>query len=366
MREEAALATAILKKLRARRRTALATVVRVSGSAYRREGAKVAIDETGITTGMISGGCLEPEVVETAAGVLRDGQPRARRFDLEDDVLWGLGMGCGGTVDVLIELVTKHPAWKHWLLSLSQGEAAVRAVVHGPAEGPLPVGSWTLIRERGATVGTLDGNAVEAVVAAAQPLLGADRPTSRTQIIEGAEILFDVNRPPVEVVLFGAGQDAVPVADFALRLGLSVTVVDPRPVLANSDRFPGTKVIVAHPSEYDDKVYLDAQSFVIIMNHQLERDQAALFFALESDALYVGVLGPRLRFEKLLGNLEKEGFQATPQQLDRLRNPVGLDIGAEGPEEIAVAVLAELLAVRNGFGAGFLRERPGGIHIPAK
>ena len=365
MREEAALAAAILANRKSGRRTALATVVRVSGSAYRREGAKVAIDETGVATGMISGGCLEPEVADTASSVLRNGEPEFRRFDLKDDALWGLGMGCDGTVDVLIELIDRHPAWDPWLHALSVGEISVRAVVHGSSQASLPLGSWILLTE-GAAIGTMEDELSATLVAAARAILTSDHPTSQTQLIEGSEILFDVNLPPTEVVLFGAGHDAIPVAALAVKLGLAVSVVDPRPNLASAERFPDSHIILAHASEYPEKVRLGPRSYVAIMNHQLERDQAALLFALESDAPYVGVLGPRSRCGKLLDGLGKEGFQATPQQLARLRNPMGLDIGAEGPCEIAVSILAELLAVRNRFSAGFLTERPGGIHSPGK
>ncbi len=366
MREEAALAAAILANRKSGRRTALATVVRVSGSAYRREGAKVAIDETGAATGMISGGCLEPEVADTAARVLREGVPEFRRFDLEDDALWGLGMGCGGTVEVLVEFVDGHSAWDHWLHGLSNGIASVRAVVHGSRAASLPLGSWILLTEGFAAVGTIEDELSATLVGAAQAILTSDHPTSQTQLLEGSKVLFDVNLPPTEIVLFGAGHDAIPVAALAVKLGLAVSVVDPRPNLANAERFPDSQIILAHPSEYPEKVRLGPRSYVAIMNHQLERDQAALLLALESDAPYVGVLGPRLRCSKLLDGLGKEGFQPTPQQLARLRNPMGLDIGAEGPQEIAVSVLAEVLAVQKRYSAGFLTKRPGGIHSPGK
>ena len=366
MREEAVLAAAISANRKSGRRTALATVVRVSGSAYRREGAKVAIDAAGAATGMISGGCLEPEVANTAAFVLRSGEPEFRRFDLEDDAPWGLGMGCGGTVDVLIELIDEHPAWDSWLHSLSVGEASVRAVVHGSSEASRPVGSWIFVTESSAVTGTVEDELSATLIAAARAMLTSDDPGSQTQLIGGCEVLFDVNLPATEIVLFGAGHDAIPVAALAVKLGLVVSVVDPRPNLANAERFPDCQIIPAHPSEYTEKVRLDPRSYVAIMNHQLERDQAALRLGLESDAPYVGVLGPRLRCGKLLDGLGKEGFEATPQQLARLRNPMGLDIGAEGPQQIAVSILAELLAVRNRFSAGFLAQRPGGIHSPGE
>ena len=187
-------------------------------------------------------------------------------------------------------------------------------------------------------------------------------PQSRVYASGNARVFLDVNRPPLEIVVFGAGMDAVPVVRLALSLGFSVNVVDPRPSLNRPERFPGARITISHPTEFPEKVAMPAGSYALIMNHQLDRDGAGIRYAMESGALYVGVLGPRPRFQKLMDELADEGFRPDAAARDRIHNPVGLDIGAEGPEQIAVSILAEILAVQNGFGGGFLAARSGGIH----
>jgi xanthine/CO dehydrogenase XdhC/CoxF family maturation factor len=149
-------------------------------------------------------------------------------------------------------------------------------------------------------------------------------------------------------------------ANQALVLGFRVTVVDARPELLQG--FEGCQTIQAAHDEYAQKVTLSPRQHVIVMNHHLDIDRQALRFALESPARYVGVLGPRSRLEKILEALRAEGFVPSLEQMARLRNPIGLDIGAESPEEIAVAALAEIVALQRGFQGGFLRDKKGGIH----
>lgn len=170
------------------------------------------------------------------------------------------------------------------------------------------------------------------------------------------QVFFDVNLPPFELMIFGAGHDAVPVARFAGELGFRTTVVDPRPAYNTEERFPGCRLILADRHLWEEKVTIGRRTFVLVMNHHLERDRAAIRFALNSPAPYVGVLGPKSRRERLLAALEKEGVSFGEEQLARMYNPVGLDIGAETPEEVAVSILAEMLAFRSGHTGGFLRD----------
>jgi len=187
---------------------------------------------------------------------------------------------------------------------------------------------------------------------------GTSRPTTR--YVQEAEVFFDVSSPIPELVLFGAGHDAKPMANQALVLGFKVTVVDARPELLQG--FSGCQTLQAAPEEYAQKIHLTPRQHVIVMNHHLDIDRQALRFALESPVRYVGVLGPRSRLEKILGVLKGEGFVPSPEQIARLRNPIGLDIGAESPEEIAVAAMAEIVALQRGFQGGFLSDKKAGIH----
>jgi xanthine dehydrogenase accessory factor len=163
-------------------------------------------------------------------------------------------------------------------------------------------------------------------------------------------------------VIFGAGYDAAPLARDAWSLGFTVTVVDVREAFLTGERFPHATRVAAHNSEFGNRLLLSRRSHAVIMNHHLERDREALRFALASEAPYIGVLGPRTRYDKLLRALGEEGVRPDAESLSRVRSPVGLALGAETPEEIAVSILGEILALERGFDAGFLSGRTAGLH----
>lgn len=349
----------------------MATVVRVKGSAYRREGAKMLIDDQGTMTGIISGGCLEPDIAEAAKTVMTHEQPLIRHLNLDEDDVWGLGIGCGGTIDVYIESIKASPLLDAWVSAVKQEQVTVVATaIEVSAGSELEVGARLLVPETGSPLGTLGSTSLDhAVIEAARQKLNQPDPRSETRRFnllgsEYADVFLDVNVPLPELVIFGAGHDAIPLVEFAVRLGYNVTVVDARPAFATTERFPGATVIVAHPDELAQQVRLGPRSYVVIMNHHLVRDRAALRFALESAAPYIGLLGPRPRYLRLLDELRREGFEPAEESLARLHSPVGLDIGAESPEEVAVSILGEVLASRKGHGGGFLRNRQGAVHAP--
>jgi len=332
--------------------TALATVVRVIGSAYRREGAKMLVREDGGSACMISGGCLEQEMIEIAMQILARGRAERTIFDYNEEKTWW--PGCGGTVEVWVEPVEPDGLMHRWLLSSTASEPSILATVLSGGEGRI----W--LRPDGSPEGQITPPELQAQVLriASQMTPGTSRPTTR--YVQEAEVFFDVSSPIPELVLFGAGHDAKPMANQALVLGFNVTVVDARPELLQG--FSDCHTIQAAHDEYAQKVKLAARQHVIVMNHHLDIDRHALRFALESPARYVGVLGPRNRLEKILDALRTEGFVPSPEQLSRLRNPIGLDIGAESPEEIAVSALAEIVAMQRGFAGGFLNDKKSGIH----
>jgi xanthine dehydrogenase accessory factor len=384
VKENREIVRAMEEMKRSGRRMALATVVRVRGSAYRREGAKLLIEEGGNTVGVISGGCLEPDVAEVAKGVMADGRPALRRYELDEELVWGLGLGCPGTVDIWIEPVSDAAArplgrdgedlreergfqegdcYGSWLRCLREERAAVLATLLEPSSSALQAGARLLIPQEGEPMGDLGDSSLNRwVIERAREKLDGLYPRSETlpfSLPEGdpMQVFFDVNLPPFELVIFGAGHDAIPVAKYAEELGFRTTVVDPRSAYATEDRFPGSRIVLADRDSWADQVSIGRRTFVLVMNHHLERDRAAIRFALNSPAPYVGVLGPRSRREKMLEALEREGVTFGQEQLARMYNPVGLDIGAETPEEVAISILSEILAFRNGHAGGFLREQ---------
>ena len=338
---------------------ALATVVRVKGSAYRREGTRMFVRQNGTYECSLSGGCLEPTVAEAAARVIATGEPVIVSYDLADESIWGLGIGCSGAVDIRIERLEDDAITRAWLTILERGEAAVLVTPLSGVSGRMIVGGAGVIAG-----GLSDAVVEQEAVAHARGRLRAPYPASGPESIGSAEVFCEITMPPPELVIFGAGHDAAPVARLAWTLGFAVTVVDVREAFLAPDRFPGATLACAHFSQFAARVKLRPGSFALIMNHHVERDQESLRFSLESDAAYIGVLGPRARYDKLLAGLADQGYVPDPMQAARVRSPVGLSLGAETPEEVATSILGEVLAIRRGFDGGFLSGSVGSLHRP--
>ena len=225
-------------------RAALATVVRVRGSAYRREGTKMLIGEDGSQVCMISGGCLEQEVGEIARQVLASGVPTMQHFDLDEDVMWGLGIGCGGSLDVYIEPFDDGAAYGRWHEAVeTQRAACLATVIKSSAEAFVPVGARLFVGEDGTTSGGVHAELDPILEEQAGVVMAQLYPAARTEAYrtpDGVtlEVFLDVTVPPPELVLFGAGHDAIPLARLADQLGFKVSVVDPRHAFVTAERFP--------------------------------------------------------------------------------------------------------------------------------
>jgi xanthine/CO dehydrogenase XdhC/CoxF family maturation factor len=358
-RETERLLVAIRQAQATQERVALATVVRVKGSAYRREGTRMLVRGNGTYECALSGGCLEPSVAGAALHVIETGEPRIVSYDLADDSLWGLGTGCSGAVDVRIERLEDDAMTAQWLTVLERGDLAVLATPLSGTSGRL------LVRGTGEIVGGLSESAIEReAVAHARAQLLAPFPQSGPEHIGSSEVFFEISVPPPELVIFGAGHDAVPLAQQATMLDFAVTVVDVRAAYLTVERFPTATLLSAHFSQFPDTVRVGAGSFVLVMNHHVERDRESLRFALNSAAAFIGVLGPRSRYQKLLAGLAAEGYLPPASSVSRVRSPVGLSLGAETPEEVAISILSEILAIRRGFEGGFLSGSVHSLHRP--
>jgi len=348
--ETAQLLEAIAQAHQEGQQTALATVIRVIGSAYRREGAKMLVRQDGGSACMISGGCLEQEMIEIAMQILARGQAERTIFDYNEERTWW--PGCGGTVEVWVEPVEQESQIMRWLRS-SESDSSVLATVIDGGRGRI----WVKADD---VEGQLEPAELQEPVirAAKQMLQGSSRPTTR--YMQEAEVFFDISTSVPELVLFGAGHDAKPMSNQALVLGFKVTVVDARPELLA--QFKDVQITQAAPEEFAGKLSLSPRSNVIVMNHHLDIDRKCLQYLLDTPVQYLGMLGPRNRLEKILDAMQAEGYQPTALQLARIRNPIGVDMGAESPEEIAVAALVEIVALQRGFSGGFLNDKKLGIH----
>jgi xanthine/CO dehydrogenase XdhC/CoxF family maturation factor len=352
----------------------LATVVRVAGSTYRRAGARMLIPERGAPVGLISGGCLEPDVALRSREVLASGEPKLVRYDTrsDDDLVWGLGLGCNGLVELLLERLPpeREPDPLEVLRqSVRERRSAVLATVFAaPGEARVAVGDRIALRDAGSQSGELATSALATNVTrdGLAALGSGSARIAAYETEEGrCEVLIESFEPPLPLAVIGAGPDALPVTRLAAELGFEVTVVDRRPAYADASRFPdATRVLDCEPSEVLDRVSIGPRSAVLVMTHSYPQDLEYLRALLPSPACYVGILGPRQRTERLLKELAEQGVEPSAEQRGRLFAPVGLDIGADNPEEIALAILAEIRAVQNGKRGGSLRDREGPIHPP--
>jgi xanthine dehydrogenase accessory factor len=337
------------------KRAALATVVRVRGSAYRHEGAKLAVAEDGSTAGNVSGGCLEQDVREVALQVLRSGAPQLRSYCSSADEIaaWDLGVGCEGQVDVYVEPASEARSSVRQLLDGREPFAVATIIGMGDARcGMRRV--VTAARADG-DLGSADLNRV--ATARARELLETGE--SGIYEISGRSVFFDVLTPPPQLVVLGAGDDARPLVRFAADVGFRVVVVDRRPGHLTRERFPNAAALIDTGGEgLGDALPLDADCYAVVMNHNFADDQAYVRALLKTAVAYVGMLGPRQRTERILRNLAAEGSVDEA----RVYGPVGLDIGTDGAEQVALAVVAEILAVRSGRRAKSLRERRAPIH----
>jgi xanthine dehydrogenase accessory factor len=359
---------AAIESLAARgERMALATIVAVRGSTYRRPGARLLVPEDGAPVGNISGGCLEGDVADMARVVMDEGRARLAGWDLtaDDDAVWGLGLGCNGAIEVFIEPADRAAEVAGALRRALEDERpiCVVTVVESGLDAVAP-GARIVVAGDGDPEGSLGDAGVDAEAqAAALELLAAERSEVRT-FAGGVRAFVEVLEPPVRLVICGAGHDAIPLVRAASVLGWSAVVVDDREAFLTLDRFPEAAgfLHVGSPDDAATAAAVDRRTFVVVMTHNFLRDKAYLRSLLGSPAAYVGMLGPAARTQRLLMELADEGVEVDSVRGERIHGPAGLDLGSEGPEEIAQSILAEIVAVRRGRHGGFLRERPGPIH----
>lgn len=334
---------------------ALAIVTRIRGSAYRRPGAKLLIEEGGSLLGGVSGGCLEEDVRQVGRQVVGSGLARLLHYETGDDDtrVWGLGLGCDGEVDVAVVPITAAAALETWarVRELLDGDApfALSTVIEDDGRTGIVVAD-----ESGRRAGRLGDAAADAEVdRAAGAALRARRSTLHSS---GRRTVFtEVLLPPPNLLVCGAGDDARPLVAFAAAVGFRVFVADHRAAYLTAERFPDVrKLLSLRPEEESAALPRDAHTCAVVMTHSLERD-AAWVRRLATDVPYVGVLGPRARTEKMLAELG-------PRDRERVFGPVGLDLGADGPEQVALSILAEVLAVTSGREPRHLRERAVSVH----
>lgn len=376
MNEVQAIVEAFDEAQRNGQRCALATVVSVEGSAYRRPGSRMLICESGASVGTVSAGCLESDVIAHAQRVIRSECAKLIEYDTNstsEEMAWGLGLGCNGIVCVLVEPLDAESPYLAALRASfgTQSNVGIATVFqHSSSQSTaqVEIGARLVVRsDREICSGIADSELASIIAADLRVALREEAPGVRAYGANGDSIrvFFDIVTPPVSLVVFGAGPDTSAMVDTARGLGWRTEVVDPQTRPASLMRFEqADKVTLARPGTVAERVTITPRTLTLLMSHNYVHDRTMLKFLLTSPACYIGVLGPRKRTERMLQELANGEYKVAIKDEDRARvyAPAGLDIGANTPAEIALAVIAEMCAVMADRDGGQLRRRHGPIH----
>lgn len=348
----------------------LATIVDVEGSAYRRPGAKMVIPDDGQSIGSITAGCLEDEVYDLAQDVLADGSSRVESYDLTgDDDVWGLGVGCNGVIDVLLEPLGEDYRPVTEAVTVN-AHMAVCTVLRSD-DPAVAVGDRVYFDRDGSNVcgdAWPERLANEIHEPAVQLAESGNAQTVTVETFYGEnDVFIDGVSPPPELVVLGTGHDVGPVVELAKKNDFQVTVVGFRGVATTPERFPhADRVRTSSPASLQENHEFDQDTYVVVMSHNFVDDRLALDELLATPVPYIGLMGPRKRFQEMQEEFAKEGRRFSPEELDRIYTPAGLNLGGGTPYQIAHSIIAEVLAVHNDRTPQHLKSRKGHIHDRVK
>ena len=354
------------------KQAALATVVHVEGSSYRRPGARMLITSDGQLTGAISGGCLEGDALRKALMVMAQQKPMLVTYDTmdDDDAKFGVGLGCNGIIQVLIEPIDpakqNHPVQMLEAVAARRQKAVLVTLFSLEHKKDPQQGTCFLLKEDG-IVNELKEEIPFSNILKDDAGMALDTNTSsfKNYIAGDRQVtaFIEMIKPAVSLIIIGAGNDVIPLVEMAGILGWEPTIIDGRPAYAKAERFAGAcQVLVSKPEDVLSQVYIDDQTIFLLMTHNYNYDMAMLGELLKKEVLFIGMLGPRKKLDRILAELEEQGIYLDDRQRSVIHSPVGLDIGAETPEEIALSILAEIKSVLSGKDGKPLREQPASIH----
>ncbi len=367
MKELNSILTAFATSKHKEEQSFLATVVNVQGSTYRRPGARMLIRSTGEMVGTISGGCLENDVLEHTRVSMADGKPIVVTYDTtaEEDIVWGFGLGCNGIVQILIEtLNSNNPLNPLAFIEQcfhNQQPGIIATVI--AVEGTVNVqpGERFTLKSNGSVNTNIKEKYLTNVLQkyAHTALKNKNSSFHKYQLPIGkVDVFIELIQPPPHLIIFGAGRDTLPVAELAKALGWRVTIFDCRGNEASKQRFAmADEVILTRREIIHQQLCLDDYTIAVVMTHNYLDDLEILKVLIPSNIKYLGCLGSKQRIAKLLEDLHAQGVKYTLVQLQKLYAPVGIDIGADTPEAIALSIIAEMQAVLANRGGGFLKNR---------
>ena len=354
------------------KRAALATVVQVQGSSYRRPGARMLVTEDGLLTGAISGGCLEGDALRKALHVMIQQESLLVTYDTndEDDAKFGMGLGCNGIIQVLFEPINS---------SATRNPIEFLKIVIAKREPGVLVTLFSLEDKKAQQPGTCLLLKEKEIISNNRVILKDELVTEARSVLDNQQSFFksfeygtqnisafiEFVQPSLFLVIAGAGNDVMPLVAMAQVLGWDVLVVDGRNNYAKKERFPADcQVVLAKPGDILNQITIDVYTAFVLMTHNYNYDLAMLQGLVTKNVMYIGLLGPRKKRDRIMQELIDGGISLTSKQLDNVYGPIGLDIGAETPAEIAVSIIAEIKAVFAGKKGKSLREGGEFIHFP--
>lgn len=368
MKEQKAIIDAFQKTDLTLRKVALATVVQVRGSSYRSPGARMLITDDGKWVGSISGGCLEGDALRKARLVMSEKKPLTVTYDTSEDSNQnlGIGLGCNGIIDVLIEPVNEsdhlNPIRLFETLVSSKESVALATIFSGPDY----TGEKFLINTHDdVLISFSDGRLNDLIVPDLRQVFDTKKSEARTYVFEGKtlQVFIELIQPGISLMIFGGGFDARPVSQLAKSLGWEVIVTDECVAHIAPVFFPtADKLSLCHRDFVDRDFNITPFTACVLMSHNYEYDRDVLKKLLSSTAPYIGILGPRKRFDKMVDEFVAQGIQLAAEDLHRIHSPIGLDIGAEAPDEIALSIVSEIQGKFANRSGGFLKYRKAPIH----
>jgi xanthine dehydrogenase accessory factor len=324
---------------------ALATVVEIYGSAPRGLGAKMAVNQDSLMTGSVSGGCVEGAVVAEALKVLKNGMPKLLHYGVTQDQAFSVGLACGGTIEVWVEKLSKENFERMRKDLVEERLAVVVTVLSGSH-----VGEQVYAYPDDSMLGEFSDPDLTALVKANVVEVFSQQQCMRKTLQvkdQLVDVFFDVLSPSPKLVVVGAVHIAIPLVQYARILGFHTTVIDPRKAFGNIERFPHVDRLVREwPEEFLQRFPWDQGTYLVVVSHDDKLDVPALAIGCQNEARYIGALGSKKTFAKHVRELKEAGI--TDEQITRIHSPIGVDIAARGPEEIALAIITEMVAVRNG------------------
>lgn len=365
MTEIGKIITAYNKAASEGKKTALATVVKVEGSSYRQAGARMLVTEDGILTGAISGGCLEGDALRKALLAINQRENKLITYDTSDESIleFSVQLGCNGIVHILFEYINTEDPYNPLELLKKVEENRTESIVvtlFSLKRNAKQIGTVNLFQGNKSFVD--DNYSLE--IESFNVLKNKFSDIKNIQIEnEEQTALFQYVAPPVSLIIAGAGNDVQPVAKMADLLGWEVTVGEGRVTHATQKRFPEAKnIIVANPEELIQNFVIDDRTYFVLMTHNYKYDLEVLKLVLKTSSPYIGILGPKTKLQRMIDDLNTDGTILTDQDYQRIYGPIGLDIGAETSEEIALSVISEIKAVMENRKGNSLRYKTDKIH----